>query len=157
MKEQIDKKLLQSLPIDIIIQNILPYTYIKQPINLLLDIRSFYKDFSIIENLYSYNFNYNTLLFDLICFCNHSQIPGYNVTKRFGKLLNRMFIMKEWSYTKCNDFVFVVFTQLCISNIKRYNMNIVLNHYRKIRFLWGLLKPNERTIFITNFLLADYV
>jgi hypothetical protein len=144
MTRELNTKLLNALPDDIIMNHILPYTYLPQDPRLVMDVRSFYTDFSILENAYTYDFNYDVLLYDLICFCNRSRIPSYNMHNSFGKILNRMFRMKKWSYTKCNNFVFVVF-----------HRNVVFDPIRKIRFLWGMLKPSERTLFINNYVIED--
>jgi hypothetical protein len=144
MNRQIDIKLLNALPFDIIMNHILPFTYLQQSPKLMMDIRSFYSDFSILENAYTYDFNYDVLIYDLICFCNRSRIPSYNMHKCFGKLLNRMFKMKKWSYVRCNNFVFTVF-----------HRDVILNPNRKIRFLFGILEPRERTMFINKFVIED--
>jgi len=144
MNRQLDVKLLNRLPMDVIMNHILPYTYLPQSQKLMMDVRSFYSDFSILENAYTYDFNYDVLIYDLICFCNRSRIPSYNMHKCFGKILNRMFRMKKWSYSRCNNFVFIVF-----------HRDVILNPERKIRFLWGILNPRERTLFINNYVIED--
>uniref|UniRef100_A0A6C0LBQ6 Uncharacterized protein n=1 Tax=viral metagenome TaxID=1070528 RepID=A0A6C0LBQ6_9ZZZZ len=144
MNGQLDTKLLNSLPEDVIMNHILPYTYLPQPPRLMMDVRSFYTDFSILENAYTYDFNYDVLIYDMICFCNRSRIPSYNTHNSFVKLLNRMFRMKKWTYSTCNNFVFVVF-----------HRDVVLNPERKIKFLWGMLNPRERTLFINNYVIED--
>jgi len=145
MKLEMEPKLLDRLPMDVIINHILPYTYEPQCPRLMIDIRSFYCDYSILENAYTYDFNYDVLIYDLVCFCNRSRIPSYNTHKCFCKLLNRMFNMKKWSYSRCNNFVFVAF-----------HRDVILNPHRKIRFLWGMLNPRERTLFINNYVIGDY-
>jgi hypothetical protein len=144
MNREIKTKLLDTLPMDVILNHILPYTYQPQSPKLMLDIRSVYSDYSILENAYTYDFNYDVLIYDLICFCNRSRIPSYNMHKCFGKLLNRMFKMKKWSYMRCNNFVFTVF-----------HRDVIFNPYRKIRFLWGMLNPRERTLFINKYVIED--
>jgi hypothetical protein len=144
MSQQLDIKLLNKLPMDVILNHILPYTYLPQHPKLMMDVRSFYADYTILENAYTYDFNYDVLIYDLICFCNHSRIPSYNMHKCFGKILNRMFKMEKWPYSRCNNFVFTVF-----------HRDVILNPHRKIRFLWGMLNPRERTAFINHYVIED--
>jgi hypothetical protein len=59
---------LRKIPNDIIINHIIPYTYQTQTKNLLLDIISFKKDFDIIKNIYTFDYNFNILLQDLLLF-----------------------------------------------------------------------------------------
>ena len=59
MTREVNTKLLNALPDDIIMNHILPYTYLLQPPKLMLDLRSFYTDFSILEHAYTYDFNYD--------------------------------------------------------------------------------------------------
>jgi hypothetical protein len=59
---------IKKIPTEIIINNILPYTYETKPTDLLLDIISFRTDYNIIINLYSFSYNYRILLFDLHLF-----------------------------------------------------------------------------------------
>jgi len=136
---------LSSLPLDIIINEIIPYTYCPQNNKLLRDIKSFFSDFSTIENSYSYDYNNDVLIYDLICFCNCSFIPSYNMHERFGEVLKRSFRLKNRNYSELNNYVFVVF-----------HRNVIINPLRKIRFLWGLLKPVERNRFINKYLLEDF-
>jgi hypothetical protein len=136
--------LFKKIPLDVMKNNILPFTYLKQSPELLLDIRSFHTDFSILDHCYSYHYNYIVLMHDLICFCNRSRIPDYNMNDYFGQLLKRMFKMKDWEYGLLNVFVFRLFHR------------DVMNHpLRKIRFIWGLLTPIERTRFINMYVIED--
>jgi hypothetical protein len=135
---------LKKIPEDVVVNHIIPFTYEKQPANLLQDIRSFYTDFSTLENAYSYHYNFSILFHDLICFCNRSRIPNYNMNDFFGIVLKRLFKLQTWEYDKLNVFVFVLF-----------HRDAVVHPLRKIRFLWGILTPTERTRFINNFVLED--
>jgi hypothetical protein len=67
---KIDRKYLQKIPYDIIINHIIPYTYQIKPKPLLLDIISFKKDLDIIKNIYIFDYNFNILLHDLLLFCD---------------------------------------------------------------------------------------
>jgi hypothetical protein len=147
MNREINKKLLLYLPIDVIINNILPYTYLPQPAKLMRDIRSFYSDYSFLENAYTYNYNYNVLLYDLLCFFNRSITPYNVMNQRFSLLLSRMFKMRNLSFTEINEYIIISFYR-----------EITINIVRKIRFLWGVLRTSERTLFINKYVLEyEYI
>jgi len=145
MQSEINIKLLRSLPNDVVINHIIPYTYQHQPKHLLRDIRSFYTDIMILENSYSYDYNYDVLLYDLTCFCNRTRFPNYTMHKDFGNLLRRSFMLQDNNYIDLNNMVFIHFYR-----------DILINPVRKIRFLWGLLKPKERLRFIEIYLLENF-
>ena len=73
MNREVDIKLLNKVPMDVIMNHILPYTYLPQPLNLMEDVRSFSADYSILENAYAFDFTYNVLFYDLLCFFNKSK------------------------------------------------------------------------------------
>jgi hypothetical protein len=66
------KWLENKLPLDIVINRILPYTYEVKPPRLLRDIRSFYEDLHIIDNFYQFDYNDKVLLLDLLIFTKKS-------------------------------------------------------------------------------------
>jgi hypothetical protein len=145
MQKKLYDHLLLSLPFDVVTNNILPYTYLKQPKKLLRDIRSFYADYSFLQNVYAYDYNYDVLFFDLLCFCNRTRFPDYNMNEDFGLLLKRLFVCRDYSYSRLNNMVFISFHRNGSKNI-----------IQKIRFLWGLLRPGERTRFINRFAIEDF-
>lgn len=65
---------MNKIPEDIIINIIIPYTYQIIPKELSSDIISFRKDLDLIDNLYSFDYNYKILLNDLLIFCNTNNI-----------------------------------------------------------------------------------
>ena len=76
----------RRLPEDVIINNIMPFLYKPQPKDLLLDIRSFYTDFHLLDN---YRFYYNThcLYNDIIDYYKkHGGLSDY-----YLKLLNKIY------------------------------------------------------------------
>ena len=61
-------ELMQKLPIEIIVNNIAPFIYLKQDKYLLNDIRSYFNETRFLENLYYSEFNDSILLYDLLRF-----------------------------------------------------------------------------------------
>jgi hypothetical protein len=146
MQKELNINLVKKLPEDVIINHILPYTYCPQSKKLLTDIRSFYNDYSFLENIYTFDYNYDLLFYDLTCFCNKTLIPNYNMNKSFGNLLTRLFKFRNSDYCYLNNFVFITF-----------HRSANQNQIRKIRFLWGLLNPRERTRFINKYLSDKFI
>ena len=67
------KILFNMLPTEIIINHIIPYTYQIQSKELINDIINYKKDFSIIQNIFAFDYNYKILLNDLHLFCNENK------------------------------------------------------------------------------------
>ena len=116
---------MNTLPEEIMINHILPYTYNLKDREHLIDIRSFTSDLGILENVYWFEFKNITLFNDLECFIN-----GLN---RNIFLTN---LQKNKNRTNKDHF---------INKTRKIN--------RKIRLLWGLLTPVERTRFINKYII----
>jgi hypothetical protein len=136
-------KYLKKMPIEIINIHIMPYTYSFQPKELLIDIRSYYKDFSFIENYYYCLLNPKIFVNDLIFFCNTVYVI-FTINYKFQSILRRHIYFTNKPNDKLNKFIIYI---------------INCNNNRKIerfaRFLWGLLTPLERTKFINEYII-DY-
>ena len=120
-----------KLPTDIIVNNILPYSYHIQSPQLLNDIRGFYEDSSIIENYYSYDYNNCILLFDIFFFLHNIE----NVLQR------------HYYYKNKNSFELYHIISI------NYDEKRFINTNRKYRVLLGLMTPNQRTQFINEFII----
>lgn len=135
---------MEAIPYDVIINNIIPYTYRVQPEELLRDIRSFKCDLDLVESVYLMQYNEFILLHDLIKFCNNKKYPVFDIDIKFENILNRSFIIKNMDESTRTHYIFI--------NYHR-DMNFHLN--KKIRILWGLLLPTQRSHFI-NYHILDY-
>ena len=112
---------MNRLPYDIIYNHIIPYTYVKQPIPLLEDIKNF--DLIKKELLHS---KYNTKLI------KHEILAVfYSDTNILKKILERSFIFNQTLKTKN-------------TNIHSYTND------KKFAILFGLFTPNERDIFLKH-------
>ena len=129
---------IKKIPTEIIINNILPYTYETKPTELLLDIISFRTDYNIIINLYAFSYNYRILLFDLIYFCNNSIYIDDSITLKLQNLLKRNYILSQFSNDQLVYFIYTTFHE------KRRNI------LSQIKFIWGLLTVHERNEFINR-------
>ena len=134
--------LIRRLPNDIIINHKIPYTYSIQPKAFLFDIRSYHSDLSIVENVYFIDYNNYMLLNDLIIFCNSN--IGREMC-RIGQytIMQRSFML--WS--KSQEFIDKYILDKLHTNRKNKPSS-------KVKFLWGLLTPLERTRFINKYVLT---
>jgi len=131
---------LSKIPDDIIINHIIPYTYNIQPKELLMDIKSFYIDYNIINNVYIFDYNNVILLRDLLFF---TEIYEY---KKLINIFKKHIFFKNYLNTRIYNYI--------INNIE---LNIKINTVRKVRFLIGLMTPFQRTQFINKFILIDNI
>jgi hypothetical protein len=132
---------MKKIPEDVIINHILPYTYNTQSQKLLRDIRSFSEDYSRIEAFYMTQWNELVLLNDLLIFWQMKLYPSYGIENIFENILRRSFLISSKS-----DADLITMVRL------DFHRNLSINTERKIRFIWGLLKPYERARFIHKFL-----
>jgi hypothetical protein len=138
----INLKHINTLPFDVIINNIMPYTYKRQPTELLIDIRSYISDYSLVENEYIIHYNYQIFLNDLLHFCYINISPSYGVTNIFENVLRR-----NYSICKKSDDFLITFV------IIHFHRNSNIHIESKIKLIWGLLNPIERTGFINKYIL----
>jgi len=121
----------ERLPEEVIINNIMPFLYRPQPKDLLLDIRSFYTDFHLLDN-YSYYYNTYCLYNDILDFIN------------LENLLVRHYNCKNLSAYQLSFYVVCNFYTIIIKNVSGKN-----------RILWGLMTPTERTRFINEYVIDE--
>jgi len=136
------EELLKKIPNDIIINHIIPYTYQKQPLRLLHDIRSYTREFKFVEDVYYTEYNPSVLICDLIRFCNNNIAPIYGIEYKYELLLRRNYLLSMRCKTDIIHYVF-------------QNIHKNLNHKteNKIKFIWGLLTSQERLDFIDEYIL----
>jgi hypothetical protein len=134
-----------KLPFDIVVNHILPYTYRTKPPRHLADIRSFYSDYKCIVNYYYCDLNEYILLRDVVYFYNNNNSLDSGIDHKFTLLLNRSIVFQKISLEEKYAFI-----------REHYNDNILINIDNKIKFLWGLMKPKERTVFINHFIIRNY-
>jgi hypothetical protein len=131
---------LQIIPNDIIINHIIPYTYNIQSKKFLMDIKSFYIDYNIINDVYMFDYNGIILLRDLLFF------TGIYEYKKLINIFKKHIFFKNYSNTQISDYI-----------INNFELNIKINTIRKVRFLIGILTPLQRTQFINNFIIKDNI
>jgi hypothetical protein len=121
-------ELINQVPYDIIINNIIPYLYIPQSKKLLEDIKDFYITYSEIKDYYSVHFNYFIMYNDISNFLHNNN--------KFYKTIKRHYIFSNFEYVTIGNYIYIKYNKI---NRKPKN---------KCKFLWSLLTPEERKIFI---------
>lgn len=136
-----------NLPDDIVIEKILPFSYKFQDKSILADIRSFTKDYDLVDSIYAYNYK-NVIFFnDLKRFIktidNNSMLNSMLVSKhKYSPFFQRHIMLKDKSI-------------IGVATWQKYFYDSKLNVKSKIRIIWGLLTPIERTSFFNIFVLED--
>lgn len=122
-----------KLPMEIRLWCIIPFTYSLQSRELMRDVRTYRVDIDILDNVYNVQYNDHILLFDIKEFCNGT-LNCYDLWKRH-------FFYSQFSMDNLSDQISIF-------------VHSKLNTSRKIRFLWGLLSPEERNEFINSYILS---
>lgn len=123
------------LPTEIINFHIIPYTYHLNSPELLLDIRSYSFDYSLVTSIYYTQYNEFILLNDLETFVCSIDEDIQRLKLKIPKVFSRN---KHYKEVEHNIF---------IDKFK--------NTCRKNRMIWGLLTLYERTRFINYFIIDD--
>ena len=154
-------KYFHKLPIDML-RYILPYTYNVQSKELLRDIRSYVEDYGLIDSVYSTQYNYNILLCDLEIYLKMLDIENnynYDNMDSFRDILyNRIEttdILSHQYYNRYNKHLYLQCkdTNEIVERVNNIFLNKNRNAYRKVKLLFGLLTPEERTLFFNMFIL----
>ena len=125
---------MNKLPDELINNHIMPFTYNLKDKKHLIDIRSFVRDYNILENIYFTEYQSIILLNDLYLF---------------------LFDSKKYIFSRFNKMNGKNNLEVCYHEIIFFKENTV-NTERKIRLIWGLLTPIERTQFINKFIIEKY-
>lgn len=135
-----------KLPKEIIREKIIPYTYKFVKKDLLFDIRSFKKDYDLIDSIYSYSYKDIILLNDLEkCIRkidNNNTMLSIMENHSYKPFFSRHFILKN----KCFGY---------ISIWQKHFFDTKKNINSKIRMIWGLMTPSERTYFFNLYILVE--
>ena len=141
--------IMKSLPYYLVHRCIIPYTYELQPKQLMMDVRSFSTDFSILDNTFAYHYTSSILFNDIVHYCDviHRRTNTGSVNYRMPKCMQ---ILRRFISLQSKDDTYI--QNLAISN----KLNRSPKDYtRHSRFIWGLLTPSERTEFINEYILDD--
>jgi hypothetical protein len=133
---------LSKIPNDIIINHIIPFTYKVQSKTLLKDVQSFYRDYEVVINYYSFDYNDYVLCSDLIRFINNNYFLN-SYSNNIEKLFERSYFYNNI----INKEEFIISIE---NNI--YN-NYIINPNKVSRIIFGLLKPYERRRFLYRFII----
>jgi len=133
---------MEKIPLDVLYNHIIPYTYQKIDSRLLNDIRNFICDYNIIINYYYFDMNEYCLIHDIISFCS-GNCNGND--ESLIDFLNRNTMFNNLSLDKKYEYI-----------QDKFYTNFVLNAEKKIKFLFSLLTPSERARFINKYIIEYY-
>jgi len=137
---------LKKIPNDVIINNIVPYTYQLQNKKHLIDVRSFYADYEVLKCFQHYDYNDTIVLNDIIRYCNSNIAPIYDIEIKYEQILRRNLFYKNKTKNEIREHIF-----------NDFHNHLLENTERKILFFWGLLTPSERSEFINDYYLLDEI
>jgi len=126
------------IPYYVIHKHVIPYTYLPQSKILLHNIRNYKQDINLIEDIYLTQYNEFIMLVDLLGFYNY-YMNTKNMNERLQALLKRHIMLKNKDVIELN--------QIMISCIKPSMRK------RSVKLIWGLMMPDERNIFINDYIL----
>jgi hypothetical protein len=145
---------LKRIPREIIHYHIIPYTYQLQKNVLLNDIKTYVNTYDQLQDYYSYDFNDVILMHDLIYFYTYdisnsviiNDSNDNNVNSLLYAKFKRLYALSNKTNEELNTFVWRYFST-------SHNLTTTIS---KIRFLWGILTPLERNMFISEYLVNEY-
>ena len=127
-------KHMNTLPLEIITQEIIPFTYETQPYELLQDIESFYKTNEHLHSLYQNKYEDDYLAWldnDIARFMNNDVPTMYGITDENIKKMKRLYRFRN----KSNAYI--------IQHIQ-FEMNLNYSENVCIHFSLACLLPSER-------------
>ena len=92
---------IHRLPPDIVQFAIIPYTYSPQSKEHLLDIRSFVYELRMIDSIYSTQYNYKILLYDLLLYVKETPCIGKGISTMCVNLRNKLVYDEDRIYGYC--------------------------------------------------------
>lgn len=122
-------EIMKRLPMELRYYTI-PYAYNTQKKELLMDIKSYLNDFSIVETFYIFDYNDHILFYDILLYLTS---------------INKLDILTRYCVNNTIKFKRELDTEI----IHNYNKN------RLMKIIWGLLTRTERTEFINTFILEE--
>lgn len=128
------------IPYYVVHRHIIPYTYLPQSKGLLQDIRNYTQDIKLIEDTYYTRYNEFILLTDLLHYHGYSYNLNY-ISNSLLALMNRHIQLKHKDVIDLNNYIITI-----TKSSKRK---------RNIKFIWGLMTPDERNEFINKYLIDN--
>lgn len=146
--------LMKMIPEDVIREVIMPFTYRPQPKELLMDIRSFYVDWNILDNSYVIDYNYSVLRNDLNNYCGsiaHSSYIFYDINMFDGFIYDYRGLIVKYKNENKSEKIGLLVYRMMVDFIWRNDTPKKMNSW----FLFGLMTPKERTEFINKYIVDE--
>ena len=128
------------IPYYVIHKHIIPYTYLPQPKALLRDIRNYIQDINLIESVYLTQYNEFILLSDLFLFHGFNYTMS-DISTNLASLFKRHVVFQNKKHIELYPYL--------------RSMNVSNRRHSTVKFIWGLMSPEERNTFINDYLLDN--
>ncbi len=128
------------IPYYVVHKHIIPYTYLPQSKALLRDIRNYIQDINLIESVYLTQYNEFILLSDLFLFHGFNYTMS-DISTNLALLFKRHVVFQNKKHIELYPYL--------------RSMNVSNRRHTMIKFIWGLMSPEERNEFINDYLLDN--
>lgn len=128
------------IPYYVVHKHIIPYTYLPQSKTLLRDIRNYIQDINLIEDTYLTQYNEFILLSDLFLFHGFNYTMS-DISTELASLFKRHIVFQNKKHIELYP---------CLRS-----MNVPNRRHSTVKFIWGLMSPEERNKFINDYLLDN--
>lgn len=128
------------IPYYVVHKHIIPYTYLPQSKALLRDIRNYIQDINLIESVYLTQYNEFILLSDLFLFHGFNYTMS-DISANLASLFKRHVVFQNKKHIELYPYL--------------RSMNVSNRRHAMIKFIWGLMSPEERNEFINDYLLDN--
>lgn len=128
------------IPYYVVHKHIIPYTYLPQSKALLRDIRNYIQDINLIEDTYLTQYNEFILLSDLFLFHGFNYTMS-DISTNLASLFKRHIVFQNKKHIELYPYL--------------RSMNVSNRRHSTVKFIWGLMSPEERNTFINDYLLDN--
>ena len=128
------------IPYYVVHKHIIPYTYLPQSKTLLRDIRNYIQDINLIEGIYLTQYNEFILLSDLFLFHGFNYTMS-DISTKLTALFKRHIVFQNKNKVELYP---------CLRS-----MTVPNRRHSTVKFIWGLMSPEERNEFINVYLLDN--
>ena len=144
MEQELHDFLINKTNADVVLQHIYPFAYNCISKELSRDIRSFQTDMLLLQYMYNYYYRPSILYTDLMYYLNNPRQSDTQSMPAFFHIIRRFYSTKDLSDKAVADIYYKLI----------YNGNDDRIVCSRIKNIFGMLYPEERTDFINRYLLS---
>lgn len=144
--QMLSQRLLLKLPEEIIVNHILPYTYLPMKLELSQDIKDFVKNSTQLKEFYSNTKTHLILFRDLITYLREiSTLTDHvYISHKFVEIMSRHIMLKNLNHQEVTEYI-----------VRTIVKAKDLNYSRFFTLLFGLMSIDERKSFMVDIENAD--